>query len=220
MTVAIFNSNGTGPLSVAVSVSTPPAGGIAVSTRCTQWHACLPDSPSAPTVSGLVVMAGPTSLYLSWTPPPPSPPYASYTFTITVTYNSPAMRENTTSNTFLNITGQCSLLPSPPVTAVEWLSPSPPDLTPSTGYMLSVATDGGCGLGVANSTSHNTLEAPPGPPVVTVATVSADSVAVSWGEPNLPNGHITSYQVWSVCSVVVWSVLVCVVWSVWSVWSV
>ena len=77
--------------------------------------------------------------------------------------------------------------------------------------MLSVATDGGCGFGVADSISHTTLEAPPGPPVVTVATVSADSVAVSWVEPNLPNGHITSYQVWSVeCGV-------CVVWSVCSV---
>ena len=45
--------------------------------------------------------------------------------------------------------------------------------------------------------STMTDEAPPGPPVISIATVSASSVAVQLKNPVQPNGIITGFKVYT-----------------------
>ena len=69
------------------------------------------------------------------------------------------------------------------------------DLIPGTNYDVTIRTDGGCGSGEPVTMTTTTLEAPPGPPMISIATVSASSVAIQLKEPLNPNGFITGYMV-------------------------
>ena len=68
-------------------------------------------------------------------------------------------------------------------------------LTPATEYIVLVKADSGCGFGQSVSMTTNTLESLPGPPVVTIVTVSSSSVSLKLEEPLMPNGLITYYMV-------------------------
>ena len=69
------------------------------------------------------------------------------------------------------------------------------DLIPGTNYDVTIRTDGGCGSGEPVAMTTTTLEALPGPPVISIATVSASSVAIQLKEPLMPNGVITGFMV-------------------------
>ena len=77
----------------------------------------------------------------------------------------------------------------------SWLCPDGVGLSPATGYSVSVRADGGCGFGDPVTMTTTTLEAKPGPPLVTIVTVSSSSVSLRVEEPVMANGIITHYMV-------------------------
>ncbi|CAI8013798.1 Receptor-type tyrosine-protein phosphatase delta [Geodia barretti] len=113
-----------------------------------------------------------TFLLVSWQPPSPSPSFLSFNFTLTIS-SANGDEIHSTHDTSITIA----------------------DLIPGTNYDVTIRTDGGCGSGEPVAMTTTTLEALPGPPVISIATVSASSVAIQLKEPLMPNGVITGFMV-------------------------
>jgi hypothetical protein len=127
----------------------------------------------APSVSEVTLERGRNFLLVSWQPPSPSPPFLSFNFSLAISSANGEDIIYVTRDTSINIT----------------------DLIPGTNYDVTIRTDGGCGSGEPVTMTTTTLEAPPGPPMISIATVSASSVAIQLKEPLNPNGFITGYMV-------------------------
>lgn len=192
VSVAVANSNGSGPASVAVEAKTPIPGGQFNHLLLLSIIYPSPLPPTAPAVRMLNLSSDQNSLLVSWQPRF-SPSLQSLNFSLSI---SPAHRENLFTTDFsFNITGQQTLQPLLSLSYHLLCSVWSPGLTPGTMYDVTVTADGGCGMGDPVTMTTTTQEAPPGPPVISIATVSAYSVAIQLKEPVMPNGVITGFMV-------------------------